>query len=134
MSGTLRQAIVAVIVDRGEVLVVERAAADTYPGYWSAITGSMEPGESQIQACIREAREEAGLEVRPLRKVWESTTRRAHFVLHWWVCELAGSRDVTPDPAEVADARWLPIDQAARMPLMFSDARFFLREVLPATA
>jgi 8-oxo-dGTP pyrophosphatase MutT (NUDIX family) len=128
---SLRHAVVVLIRDGDDVLMMQRAATDSYPGYWSSVTGSMEPGETQMQACIREAREEVGLEVRPVRKLWESMTRRAHFLLHGWECELVGPRTVKLDAAEVADCQWLPLQEAAGLPLMFSDTRYFLREVLP---
>lgn len=127
----VRHAVVVLVRDGAELLLIERARTDSYPGYWSAITGSMEPGESQHDACVREAAEEAGLRVKPVAKVFESMTRRAHFVLHWWLCELQGSRQVTPQPEEVGDWKWLKPGVAAELPLMFSDTRYFLREVLP---
>lgn len=129
----LRHAIVAIIEDGDRILFIERAAADTYPGYWSAVTGSMEPGETQQRAIMRECREEVGLRVRPVRKLWESITRRAHFVLHWWQCELDGPAEVTPDPSEVAAYRWLELNDIAAIPLMFSDSRWFFREIYPVT-
>lgn len=129
----LRHAIVAIIEDGDDILFVERAAEDTYPGYWSAVTGSMERGETQQRAIVRECMEEVGLRVRPVRKLWESATRRAHFVLHWWQCDLDGPREVTPDPSEVAAYKWLKFDDIAAIPLMFSDSRWFFREVYPAT-
>jgi 8-oxo-dGTP diphosphatase len=129
----VRHAIVAVIEDRGDVLLVERAATDTYPGYWSAVTGSIEPGETQQAACVRECREEVGLRVKPVRKLWETVTRRAHFVLHWWQCELNGPRTVTPDPLEVGDFGWVHGRDLHRIGLMFSDARWFFREIYPHT-
>ncbi|MCC7510491.1 MAG: NUDIX hydrolase [Planctomycetes bacterium] len=127
----VRHAIVALIHDGDDMLLIERAAADTYPGYWSAVTGAMDAGETQQAACIREAREEIGLQVKPVRKVWESVTRRASFVLHWWQCELAGPRAVVADPAEVGDYRWVREADIARIPLMFSDARWFYRDIYP---
>lgn len=129
----LRHAVVAVIEDGDDVLLIERAATDTYPGYWSAVTGSLEPGESQQMACIRECQEEVGLIVKPVRKVWESITRRAHFVLHWWQCELDGPRKVIPDPEEVGDFAWVKQADVSKIGLMFGDARWFLREVYPRT-
>lgn len=127
----LRHAIVALIHAGDELLLIERAAADTYPGYWSAVTGAMDDGETQQAACIREAREEVGLHVRPVRKVWESVTRRASFVLHWWQCELAGPREVKADPAEVGAWRWVREQEIAKLTPMFSDARWFHREIYP---
>jgi 8-oxo-dGTP diphosphatase len=127
----LRHAIVAVIEDRGEILLVERAAADTYPGYWNAVTGSLEDGESQQDALRREALEEVGLHIEPVHRVWQSVTRRAHYVLHWWQCRLVGSRAVIPQPAEVAAWQWVRREQAHLAALMFSDSRWFFRNVYP---
>lgn len=127
----LRHAIVALIHDGDDMLVIERAAADTYPGYWSAVTGAMDDGETQQAACIREAREEVGLRIRPVRKVWESVTRRASFVLHWWQCELVGSREVKADPNEVGNWRWVREREVTALSPMFSDARWFHREIYP---
>jgi 8-oxo-dGTP diphosphatase len=129
----LRHAIVAVIESGEDLLFIERAAMDTWPGYWSSVTGSLDPGDDQQAACIREAREEVGLQIKPVRKLWESVTRRAHFVLHWWQCELTGPRDVTPDPKEVANWRWVKYADIERIPLMFSDSRWFFRAIYPAT-
>lgn len=127
----LRHAVVALIHDGEDLLLIERAAADTYPGYWSAVTGAMEPGEDQQSACIREAREEVGLLVKPVRKVWESVTRRASFVLHWWQCELIGPREVKADPTEVGAWRWVREHEVTTLSPMFSDARWFHRETYP---
>jgi 8-oxo-dGTP diphosphatase len=127
----LRHAVVAIIEDGSELLLMQRAATDTYPGFWSAVTGSMEEGETQQQACIRECREEVGLRVKPVRKVWESVTRRAHFVLHWWQCELIGPRAVVPDLSEVGDHAWVNLIDVQKASPMFSDARWFFREIYP---
>lgn len=129
----LRHAIVAVIEDGDEILFIERAAVDTYPGYWSGVTGAMDEGETQQRAVIRECMEEVGLRVKPVRKLWESVTRRAHFVLHWWECRLDGPREVTPDPTEVAAYKWLRYDEIARIPLIFSDSRWFFSAIYPTT-
>ncbi|MCA8944940.1 MAG: NUDIX hydrolase [Planctomycetes bacterium] len=129
----LKHAIVAIIEDGDDVLMIERAPMDTWPGYWSAVTGSMEAGETQQHAIVRECMEEVGLRVKPRRKLWESITKRAHFVLHWWQCELIGPRDVTPDPSEVSAYRWVKRNEISRMKLMFGDSRWFYSEMYPIT-
>ncbi|MDO4877850.1 MAG: dihydroneopterin triphosphate diphosphatase [Neisseria sp.] len=42
----------------GNVLLLERADK---PGYWQSVTGSIEPGETLMQAAMREVWEETGL-------------------------------------------------------------------------
>jgi dATP pyrophosphohydrolase len=54
---------VLIFVRRGpEVLVVHRAA---YLGsYWHSIAGGVEPGETELEAAVRELREETGIDAR----------------------------------------------------------------------
>lgn len=48
-------------VRRGsEVLVVKRSPARG--GYWHSIAGGVEPGETELEAALRELREETGLD------------------------------------------------------------------------
>lgn len=42
-----------------QVLLLERA---DHPGYWQSVTGSLNPGETPLQAAVREVREETGLD------------------------------------------------------------------------
>ena len=44
-----------------EALVLRRAAGDRSPGSWEAVHGAVEPGETPVDAAVRELREETGL-------------------------------------------------------------------------
>lgn len=44
----------------GKVLMTRRSSYETSPGYWDFTGGSVEPGETEIEAAIREGREELG--------------------------------------------------------------------------
>ena len=83
----LLDAIVAVITNGDKVLLIQRAPTVRGGGYWAPVSGEVEPGESQEAAVAREAKEEVGLTVRPLRKVWENISSRGTFRLHWWLAE-----------------------------------------------
>ena len=47
--------------DRLEVLVLRRARGGRNPGSWETVHGTIEPGETPVQASQRELREETGL-------------------------------------------------------------------------
>jgi dihydroneopterin triphosphate diphosphatase len=44
-----------------EVLVLRRGPAGRNPGSWETVHGTIEPGETPVQASLRELREETGL-------------------------------------------------------------------------
>jgi 8-oxo-dGTP diphosphatase len=123
-------AVVLVLVSAGHVLVIRRGPEVLNPGYWALPSGRVEPGESQAQALVREAREELGLTVKPVAKVWECDTDDGAYRLHWWLAD-AVDGELAPDPGEVAEARWVPPSEFRRLdPTFVGDHEFFER-VLP---
>ena len=65
-------AVIAVITNGEKILFILRAPNIRGGGHWAPVSGEVEPGESQEAAVAREAMEEVGLTVRPIRKVWEN--------------------------------------------------------------
>jgi 8-oxo-dGTP diphosphatase len=72
-------AVIAVITRGEKVLLIQRAANIRGGGHWAPVSGEVEPGESQEAAVAREAMEEVGLTVRPIRKVWENVFDAGNF-------------------------------------------------------
>jgi len=68
--------------------------------------GGIEDGETQEEACRREAREELGAEVRPLLAVWHYEFPDRPITLHGWLAEMAEG-PLSPDPGEVTEVLWL---------------------------
>ena len=126
----MQDAVVAVIRRDGRVLMVQRGPRAAFAGYWQPLSGRLEPGESQAEAVVREAREEGGLDVRPLRKIWECPADGADFWLHWWLAEPLAA-ELQPDRDEIADARWLTPGEIRELPLTFAGDREFFASVFP---
>jgi 8-oxo-dGTP diphosphatase len=124
-------AIVAVITKADKVLLIQRAPSVRGGGYWAPVSGEVEPGESQEAAVVREAREEVGLTVRALRKVWENISSHGTFILHWWLAEyIAG--ELVLNVREVSDARWLTAHEICELDGTFEGDREFYQKVLPS--
>lgn len=116
-----REAVVAVLCRGGRVLVIRRGPGGRLPGYWALPSGTVETGESQQDALVREMREEVGLTVVPAAKVWESRSSGGEFLVHWWTAGVGGG-EVVPDPREVAGSRWVtPPEFLALTPVLPAD-------------
>lgn len=126
----MREAVVAILRRGDRVLVIQRGPLVLLPGFWTPLSGRIEPGESQEAAVVREVREEVGLRVSPLARVWECPTDDGNFLLHWWTAEVE-SDDLVLDPAEVSDARWVTPAEFLQMTPTFAGDREFFERVLP---
>jgi 8-oxo-dGTP diphosphatase len=109
---------------------------------WQLPKGLVDQGESPEATARREVREEAGIEtelVEPLERIeyWYYGTEqgsrvRYHKFVHFYLLRyLAG--EVQDHDAEVADARWVPLDQAKEM-LAFASERRVLQQAELALA
>lgn len=125
-----RHAVVAVILREGHVLMVRRGPDAPMAGFWSPPSGRIEQGESQEAAVVREVREELGLVVRPVEKVWECPTHDGGYLLHWWLAE-ADLGEPRPDPREVSEVRWISPKEFAGLAPTFEAHAGFFEEILP---
>jgi 8-oxo-dGTP diphosphatase len=128
-----KEAVVGVIRREGRVLVIQRGPGVRMNGYWSPPTGRIEAGESQVQAVVREMREELGLEVRPLAKVWESQTDDGSFLLHWWLVEEDG-HELRLNASEVSAAVWVNAEEFLKLEPTFRGGRDFFQSVVASIA
>jgi len=134
MAGPDRSAAGGVVLRRVgpvEVLLVHRAAYDD----WTLPKGHVDPGETDVDAALREVLEETGVRAEIVEDLGETQhpipagTKR----VRWF-----GMRGVEGDPAlrppddEVDSARWLPAAEALRR-LTYENERELLARVLGAT-
>lgn len=101
----------AVIVDDGRILAAQRGHGELAGG-WEFPGGKLEPGETAEQACVREVREELGVEVAGLEPfvTLEYEYPSFHMHLESFTCRLADPAQ-QPERREHLDLRWLGADE-----------------------
>lgn len=100
----------------GRWLMVRRSRHVTVlPGRVCFPGGGACAGEPQPDACVREALEELGAAVRPIRCVWRHDFPDRPLTLFGWLAEL-GDGDLRLDPLEVEEVLWLSRDEALAHP------------------
>lgn len=120
--GRLHRAFSVLLVDgAGRMLLQRRAAAKTrFALRWAnACCGHPAPGESPVAAAARRLAEELGVRDVPLTEVGvhvyqaadPATGRAEHEYDHVLLGRLDADVPLTPDPAEVAELRWVPADE-----------------------
>jgi len=121
--------VVAVIGRGGKLLLIRRSNNVAAPGKYCFPGGAIEAGETQEMALVRELQEELGVEVEPVRPLWESLTPwGVHLV--WWKARLTPEAAIKPNPREVAEVLWMkPGDAFAASDLLESN-RQFMEKVL----
>jgi 8-oxo-dGTP diphosphatase len=113
------------IVRDGQVLMARRISGQR-PGWYGWIGGKLEFGET-LQACaIREAREEAGIEVANLRLLCISSIIVAdqHWVDVEFLADIASGEPRASAPDEIDGWGWYPLDDLPGP--IFEPARFAL--------
>ena len=120
-AGQLHRAFSVLIVDAaGRFLLQRRAAVKTrFAGRWgNACCGHPAPGEDLCTSARRRLAEELGLRSVPLTPVGvhlyragdPSTGRVEHEYDHVLVGRSSADAPMRPDPAEVSEVRWIPVD------------------------
>ena len=98
--------------DKGQFLLVQEGKPSAY-GLWNLPAGHVDPGETLLDAAVREAHEETGYEVRiisetPLVDFYDATIER-HF--HVYRAEIVGG-ELAVNGSEILSARWLSFQEA----------------------
>ena len=110
-----------VLVTRDREVLLARA--NRFPGaMYSALAGFVEAGESIEESIHREVREEVGIEVRDLAYFASQSWSFPHSLMIAYTARYAGG-ELQPDPSEIADARWFPVDALPQLPTPVSIAR-----------
>ncbi len=126
--------VVAVILDDAERVLLTRRAVKPFQGLWVMPGGKIDLGEPILSALHREVREELGIDVvvGGLVDVFEHLTPgedNDHFVILYYRCR-PSTRELVPNAAEVAEARWVPRAELPSYPVA-DGTRHVLGTVFP---
>jgi 8-oxo-dGTP pyrophosphatase MutT (NUDIX family) len=124
-----RRGVVAVVVRQGRLLVIRRSQSVVAPGTVCFPGGGIEPGESELDALVREIGEELGSRAVPIRPLWRSVTPW-NVALSWWLAELDAVHSLVPNLDEVESIHWLSPRELLEHPELLSSNREFLEAVL----
>lgn len=103
-----------------QVLLIKRAKPPAQ-GLWSVPGGKLEAGESLVECCRREVKEETGLDVNVLSivAVVERRIENFHYVIVDFLVELIHEQICVPVAAsDVSEARWIDLEKIGDYPLV----------------
>ncbi|HEY1784258.1 MAG TPA: NUDIX domain-containing protein [Pirellulales bacterium] len=124
-SSPMRRGVVAVVPRDERLLVIRRSALVVAPGAYCFPGGGIEGEETEPAALVREIQEELGLDIVPLRRLWQSVTPW-QVELAWWLVRLPAGAEPVPNPAEVAACEWHTPEAMRRLPGLLESNLAFL--------
>ena len=116
--------VVAVVLRDDKFLVIRRSQHVRSPGMYCFPGGSIEAGESEEVAVVREFAEELVAVISPQRRLWSSLTV-TKVQLAWWLVSLDDREVLQPNPLEVESIHWLTREEALALPQLLASNRDF---------
>jgi NAD+ diphosphatase len=117
-----------VLITRERELLLARSPRFA-PGMYSALAGFVEAGETIEQCVLRESFEEVGVQVEGLRYYGSQSWPFPHSLMIAFTARWSGG-EIVPQPGEIEDARWFPIDALPAIPPRFSIAGHLIRDTV----
>ena len=119
MSTTVIVAAAIVAGEPARVLAAQRSYPAELAGLWELPGGKVHDGESDMDALVRECREELGVDVRPTRRLGDDVAIGPQTLLRVWWAELVRGE---PTALEHRALRWIDREDIDGLPWLPSDA------------
>ena len=124
MASSATEIALALVEKRGYWLVDRRCAEDAFDGLWEFPGGKIRPGETAVDAALRECAEEVGLVIDPIQALdsidhdYDDVLLRFHPIVCRWV-----SGHAAPRVDDVSDVRWVRADELGALPMPGANSR-----------
>src|SRR5437764_10726134 len=115
-DGRVHGVAVAVRREDGKWLMVRRSKAVNSPLKVCFHGGTVEAGESQEEAVVREMQEELGLKVRPVKQVWKHEFADKPLTLWGWIAEVENEDEMKINEEEIAEVFWMRAEEGSSHP------------------
>ncbi|MDR0957089.1 MAG: NUDIX domain-containing protein [Candidatus Nomurabacteria bacterium] len=107
--------------DKNEILLIRRFNTGWRDGEYTLPAGHIDPGETAVQTCIHEAREEVGLEIKSedlqLVHIAHCNKDSNYINFYFNANEYNGvAKNGEPDKAD--DLQWMSIDNLDKLPII----------------
>ena len=112
---------IGVVIWRKDKVLLVKRAKEPRQGEWGLPGGAQEKGETILKAAVREAREETGLDIRPLGIITAvdglSFDARGAVLYHYTIVEVAAEALEGKGTAgdDVSEIRWANLDEVDRL-------------------
>ncbi len=116
--------VVAVVLRGDKFLVIRRSQHVRSPGKFCFPGGSIEAGETEEAAVVREFAEELNAPATIVARLWSSLTI-TNVKLAWWQVAFPENQTLTPNPLEVESIHWLTREEALALPELLASNRDF---------
>ncbi|GAA4097686.1 (deoxy)nucleoside triphosphate pyrophosphohydrolase [Nonomuraea soli] len=110
--------VAAAIISDGRVLAAQRAEPPELAGGWEFPGGKVDPGESDVEALVRECREELGVEIAVGEQVGGDWPLTRDYVMRVYLSTLLSG---VPVPKEHMALRWLAPQEYYAVPWLAAD-------------
>ena len=114
------QVVAAIVPRKGRFLLTQRLPGAHMEGYWEFPGGKIEDGESLEESLVRELREELGVGIDGVERLWtlEHEYPEKKVTLHFLRARVAEGE---MRPLEVADLGWFLPEEMEALPILPAD-------------
>ena len=118
---------IIVLVTRGRQVLLAQGERNKEQGWFGAIAGFIESGESAEQAVMREVKEEVNVDVTNIRYLNSQAWPFPNQLMLGYIADYAGG-DIVPAAGEIAEANWFDIDNLPKHPPTISIAGWLIAQ------